>query len=416
MWCSGSTCLVRIGGDVFASGLETLSGVKPLNNCRWLLFKRVGHGWELQQADRLGRTREPCPLAAFHGGPLFLSANPTLVVDPHVAAGPARPEILRFSPADPRGPYETLLPAWEGQPAFSEHSYRSLAADGPGRELVLFQNVGYTHAEWAFLDREGKWSARGKLVWPFGKEYEKPRAVRICYPNVALNNRVLHFCGVSDIEEPNPAWRAYKRQLTGQAWDYDFRRLFYTYCKDIASGKFEPWQEIATRDKTCGWITPADLWVAPDGAVHLLWTERAMDERLREKFFPGEKQSHALNYAVLRDGQVSLRRTLLEAVEGKPGLVASAARFHATPDGRLFVFCYVRGAEGSGKTVAENRVFEVLPGGTPSAPVRVPLAHPMTSFFTATPRAGSVPSATLDLLGPAAGDPLTIRYARVRLP
>jgi len=24
MWCSGSTCLVRIGDDVFASGLETV--------------------------------------------------------------------------------------------------------------------------------------------------------------------------------------------------------------------------------------------------------------------------------------------------------------------------------------------------------------------------------------------------------
>jgi hypothetical protein len=40
MWCSGSTCLVRIGDDVFASGLETLKDCKPLNNCRWTLFRR----------------------------------------------------------------------------------------------------------------------------------------------------------------------------------------------------------------------------------------------------------------------------------------------------------------------------------------------------------------------------------------
>src|SRR5262245_61548123 len=32
MWCSGSTCLVRIADDVFASGLETLKDAKPLNN------------------------------------------------------------------------------------------------------------------------------------------------------------------------------------------------------------------------------------------------------------------------------------------------------------------------------------------------------------------------------------------------
>lgn len=416
MWCSGSTCLARIGDDVFASGLETLAGVKPLNNCRWLLFKRTGKGWELQQADPAGRTREPCPLATFHGGPLFLSANPTLLADRNVAAGPARPETLKFNPADPKAPFETLLPGWEGQPAFNEHSYRSFAADGPGRELVLLQNNGYTHAEWAFRDKDGKWPARGKLVFPFGKEYEKPRAVRVCYPNVALKNRALHFCGVSDIEEPNPAWRAYKKQLTGRDWDYDFRRLFYTQSKDITTGKFEPWIEIATRDKTCGWIMPADLWVAPDGAAHLMWLERAIDERLREKFFPGAKQSHALNYAVVRDGKVTLRKTLVEAVEGKPGLVAAAARFQVTPESRLFVFCYVSGAEGPGKAMAENRLFEIRGDGTPGAAVRVPLAHPMTSFFTATPRAGSPPSATLDLLGPAAGAPLVIRYARVRLP
>ena len=40
MWCHGSTCVVRVGETVFASGLETLSGAKPLNNCVPLLFRR----------------------------------------------------------------------------------------------------------------------------------------------------------------------------------------------------------------------------------------------------------------------------------------------------------------------------------------------------------------------------------------
>src|SRR6266850_3528296 len=30
LWCSGSSCLVRIGDRVFASGIETLENVKPL--------------------------------------------------------------------------------------------------------------------------------------------------------------------------------------------------------------------------------------------------------------------------------------------------------------------------------------------------------------------------------------------------
>ena len=57
MWCSGSTCLVRIGDDVFASGLETLKDAKPLNNCRWTLYQRTAAGWQLVQADPAGRTR-----------------------------------------------------------------------------------------------------------------------------------------------------------------------------------------------------------------------------------------------------------------------------------------------------------------------------------------------------------------------
>src|SRR6516162_6667391 len=65
MWCHGSTCLVRVGNDCFASGIETLAGVKSLNNCRWLLFRRGLEGWKQMQADPEGRTREPSPLVAF---------------------------------------------------------------------------------------------------------------------------------------------------------------------------------------------------------------------------------------------------------------------------------------------------------------------------------------------------------------
>src|SRR5439155_16768503 len=170
---------------------------------------------------------------------------------------------------------EKILPVWDGAPKFSEHSYRSFAADGPNRELILFQNIDYTHAEWAFRDQRGKWSAQGKLIWPWGAEYDQPQPIRVCYPNVALKNRAVHFCGVSDIVEPNQKWRAYKKELTGRDWDYDFRRLFYTWTPDITREKFRDWIEIASRDKTGGWISPGDLWVAPDGSAHLVWTERA---------------------------------------------------------------------------------------------------------------------------------------------
>lgn len=416
MWCSGSTCLVRLGGDVFASGLETLTDAKPLNNCRWLLFHRGAAGWEKVPADAAGRTREPCPLATFADGRIFLSANPTLSPSREQYAGPAQPEILQFTTADLKAPFTRILPVWEDAPEFTEHSYRSFAADGPRRELILFQNIGYTHAEWAFRDGQGRWSARGRLQWPWGADYEQPQPIRVCYPDVALKDRAVYFCGVSDVVEPNSAWRAFKKALTGQEWDYEFRRLFFTWTTNITTGRFAPWVEIASREKTCGWITPGDLWIAPDGAAHLLWTERALDERLRTKFFPEAKQSHALNYAVVRGGAVVLRRTLALAEEGGSQEIPGRGRFQVTPENRLIVIYYVSGKDAAGRAVSENRLMELYPDGSHTLPVKVPLRHPFSDFFTATPRAGSAPSRTLDLLGPRAGAPQTISYARIRLP
>lgn len=415
LWCSGSTCLVRIGDRLFASGLETLPAAKPLNNCQWRLWERTTEGWKLRVADRDGRTREPSPLAAFADGRLFLSANPTVVEDPDAYSGPARPEVFEFRIADLDRSPRRLLPVWNGTPRFTEHSYRSLAADGSAGELILFQNIDYAHAEWAFLDRGGSWAARGQLKWPWGAEYDQPQPIRICYPNVALQDRAVYFCGVSDIIEPYREWRDYKRQLTGREWDYDFRRLFFTWTSDITREPFRDWTEIASRDKTCGWIMPGDLYVAPDGSVHVLWTERAVDERLREKFFPDVKQRHALNYAVVRDGKVIRRSTLIEGGEGASGEIPSAGRFQVTPGRRLLVVAYVGGRDANGQALSENRLIDPTSDGQARDGVRLPLRQPFTSFFTATVRAGSPPSDRLELLGLQADAPHTIRYARIRL-
>ena len=91
------------------------------------------------------------------GGTLLLSANPTLT-DRNVHSGPARPEIVRFSVANPKAPFETIRPAWDGHPAFTEHSYRTFAADGSTGSIILFQNIGHTHSEWAFCDGRGRGS------------------------------------------------------------------------------------------------------------------------------------------------------------------------------------------------------------------------------------------------------------------
>src|SRR3954468_15621523 len=130
MWCTGSTTLVRTGDRLFASGLETISDAKPLNNCRWMLFLREDNGWTRVRVDAAGRTREPSPLAAFADGRLFLSVNPTLGKGPEPNGGPARPDVLQWSATESTAPPVSLEPGWQGKPAFTEHSYRTLVADG----------------------------------------------------------------------------------------------------------------------------------------------------------------------------------------------------------------------------------------------------------------------------------------------
>ncbi|NOZ19650.1 MAG: hypothetical protein GXP25_01035 [Planctomycetes bacterium] len=415
LWCYGSTCIVRLDDDVFASGIETLKGVEPLCNVRWQLFKRGEKGWALQQVDEKDRQREPCPLACFRDGRLLLSVNPNRA-EPGERGGPAEPQVLEFSAADPAGPYKTLLPAWDGSPEFREHSYRAFCADGRNGEALLLNILGHEAQHWSFLDRNGKWSRHGKLVFPMGKDYEEPERIRLCYPVVALRNRAAHVLAVSDIIEPVKAWREYKLVLHhGKKWDYDFRRLFYTWTPDITKVPFSPWIEIASREKTAGHITNLDMWLDKKGRAHLLWKERSVwDLRMRAKFFPDVPVTTSLMYCVIDKGNVIQRTKLAEGGEGLSSEVPGYARLHATPDDRLFVFYYCGGKDAEGKVIAENRLMEIFPDGSHGKPMRVPLEHPFTAFMTATERGGSPPSNMLDVLGIAAGRP-GISYARIAL-
>lgn len=414
LWCYGSTCLVCVGGDVFASGIETLKGVKPLNNVRWMLFKRGPKGWERQQADPKGRTREPCPLACFQDGRVFMSVNPTLV--PGAYNGRAEPQVLEFSAKNPRAPYKTLRPVWPDHPPFTEHSYRGFCADSANKELLLFNILQHDLYYWSFMDRTGKWSKCGKLYFPIGTEYEHPEPIRLCYPEIVLRNREVHVLAISDIIEPVKEWREYKLILhNGKRWDYDFRRLFYTWTPDITSKPFSKWIEVASREKTCGHITNLDLWLDAKGRAHLLWEEKSVwDPRMRDKFFPDVKMTTSLMYGVIEKGKVVLRKTLAAGGEGLSGVIPGYARFHVTPDGRLFVFYYHAGKDANGKRISENRIMEILPDGEIGKDVPVELQHPFTSFMTATVRGGSPPSDVLDVLGVASGR-AGISYARISL-
>ena len=422
MWCWSSTCLVRSGDELFASGLETIPNVKPLNNVRWTLYRRTPSGWKLVQTDPKDRTREPCPLAAFPDGRLLMSVNPTLLTDPQQqGGGPARPEILQFNASDPSAPFTTTLPQWSGKPVFCEHSYRTFTADALTGDCLLLNNLGNDGSHWALVDRAGATVRSGYLFWPdlAPGDVEPYGAVhcRANYPTVALQGRAVHFCGAAAFDN----WDRVKdpvahKERMGRQWGNRWRRLYYTWTPDLSKQDFAPWIEVSNTMATGGWLFPGDLYVAPDGTVHILWFEAPIDLRLRDKYFPDIKtRLHSIMYAQVRDGRVLLKKPLLQGQLGSPDIPQGRPRFQVTPDGRLIVCYSLLNIAADGKRTYDNWVSELAADGTLGTPVKLPLQYPLSGFFTTTPRGGSQPSDTLELLGPRVGSQYAIHYARIRL-
>ena len=64
LWCHGSTVVARHGNEVYVAGLETLADQQPLNNCRWVLYRRGAEGKGCPQSP----SSSPSPACVEMGG------------------------------------------------------------------------------------------------------------------------------------------------------------------------------------------------------------------------------------------------------------------------------------------------------------------------------------------------------------
>ena len=439
-WGSGSSQIVRLGDKLYVSAFETVPGCAPLNNARWALYERGADGWRLCQRDQKDRTREPCPVGVSYSGRLLMSVNPTLApwvpappdfgkapyikkgggISSPFKGGPARPEFLEFDPTHPGQEPKHLVPHWDSNPAFTEHTYRAFAADGKNSEFVLFNKVGNTDSMWAFLDRDGKWTT-GQLRWPKGEDpkyavWHGP-CTPVNYANAILVDRQAHYIGTS----PYNIWNRIdplKTETWGRdKWGWRMRKIHYAWTPDITSRPFTQWTVVADTMDDGGTLTLGDSVIMPDGRVHVVWQQNPIHPKLREIHFPDIKRDCRLWYGVLKEGKVLQKRVLFSGGETTgPVQPTGQPRFHITPDHTLYILYNIVGTTPATKAQTGSYAIRVEPDGSISTAVRIPLQRPLTgTFFTASPRAGNRLTEAADLLiaDTMDGKPVA-RYARIR--
>jgi len=407
LWTYGSTILVRRGEDLFFSAAETIPGAQPLNCVRWALMKRTPKGWVVLQRDPKERTREPSPIA-LAGDELIMSVNPTLVPDKR--SGLAKPLLLAFSLSKPEAPPRTIGPPWSTAPKFTEHSYRGFACDPDTGALVLMNVEAYRGQHWVYRDASGKWANSGLVEFPSVDSYKGPIPIRFLYPGIVVRNRAAHVITKGGVEDFVKERVEYRKSKKSKVWG----RYHVGYCwsPDIANKPLSPWIYAVDVSENAGEVWNCDLWAAANGDCHILWREKNFDERLRPKYFSDNKLTLALNHGIMRDGKRIFSQTLVESVEGGKMNTPYWGRFHATEDGRLFVFT----TERTHKRRTVNRLMEIRSDRSVSEPAEVPVAHPFTMLgMTAGAYGGTKPSHTLEVVGRCAGLGCTIRYAKIRL-
>ena len=363
LWTYGSTVLVRRGDNLFFSATETIPEAEPLNCVRWALMKRTPKGWSVLQRDPKDRTREPSPLA-LAGDELIMSVNPT--VDPQDRRAPSKPLLLAFSLNKPNAKPRTSQPPWSTKPKFSNHSYRGLGCDPDTGALLLMNVEAYRGQHWVYRDAKGQWANSGIVEFPSVDSYKGPIPIRFLYPGVVLRNGAVHVITKGGVEDFVKERVEYRKSKDSKIWGR--YHIGYCWSPDIARKPLSPWIYAADVSENAGEVWNCDLWAAPDGDCHILWREKNFDERLRPKYFSDKKLSHALKHGIMRDGKLIASQTLLEGVERGKMNTPHWGRFHATEDGRLFVFTTERTSDRRWV----NRLIEILSDRSAGEPVDVP--------------------------------------------
>ena len=419
MWSAGAPLVVRENGNVWASLSVHDAEAPPYCNTHWELWRRPPEqAWEKVRQGPEASEREPCPIFWLNDESLVVSVHPKIVArDVHQGGEKSwycQPALAVYDPSRDDRAARLWVPDLGPSAPFAQHSYRGVGVDAEQGEFcqLIIDRGDVFRATWR--DRAGDWHPLAPPAFP----------IRACYPVVALRNRTAHVLAIGDIKEPNADWKAEKSRVLQREWDYVFRRLFYTWSPDLSA---EPWREpieVDSVEDTAGWMFNLDMLIDSQNRVHLLWIRRTIEHGfLRDRFFPGQPIVESVIHAVVEQGRVTARETLLSReVSGDQdeGRNFSSGRFHALPDGRLIAVLSTEVAQAGGAS-ERGLLLQELDSQAQALqpPVRVTLARPLPAgwFFTNTTRGGSKPDHHLDPLSAESnGEIISLRYLHVFIP
>lgn len=437
LWCYGAPTIVRYQDDLYATLPDVAPDTPPLCNTRLQVFrKHQNEPWQRIFVNPTFNQREPCPIASLGDGRIIVSINTAITPfrgNEKELMWNCEPGLLCFDQGD--APYPELLkPRWDVDWPFTDHSYRGISADAARHEMFIMNIEGYRwkpgpegRYHWAFWDEKGHWAQNGRLDFP----------LRCCYPCISLKDRRVNIVAISDVDEPNPTWMAYKRDYAGIPWDYDFRKLYFAYAADIAEGGFEHPVLVENCDNTAGHIKHTDLYVDDDNVAYVVYIARNISRPfMRDKFWPGEVLTAELKVARIKEGKILSKQVIARCTEDPQGALwtlgapigekhtgdsfrtndraPNYAAFHAASDGRLFLFFNLGGFDAAGQDLSTNYLQEITPGRAKS-PVEVAMQDPMKIFFTTPQRNGSTRSSVMDIFGLSLRYPDQINYARIKI-
>ena len=126
---------------------------------------------------------------------------------------------------------------------------------------------------------------------------------------------------------------------------------------------------------------------------------------MQARFFPERSIRNELFLTKVTENGARLWIRKIQPTEWQ-GAEPSWARFHQTPDERIWILAYVGGS------AAANWLLELDTEGELTGIQKVPFDRPFHQFLTTSLRNGHAPSPFLDILG-MQSTPMTLHYGRI---